>query len=125
MSVVGVDASQLSDLASRLAATPRRSRLAVDAAVKRGAQNVKAAIRADLSGSSVAAFRRIPVSYEIRSAGVVSEADIAPERGGAGNLANIAFFGTSRGGGTHRFYEHGEEELDTLASYVAKAAGTI
>ena len=45
-----------------------------------------------------------------------------PTKGGAGSLANIAFFGTAKGGGTHRFYEHGEEELPKLAEYVARAA---
>ena len=49
-------------------------------------------------------------------------AEIGPTKGGAGSLANIAFFGTARGGGTHRFYEHGEEELPKLAEYVARAA---
>ena len=49
-------------------------------------------------------------------------AEIGPTKGGAGSLANIAFFGTAKGGGTHRFYEHGEEELPKLAEYVARAA---
>ncbi|MBW3088826.1 hypothetical protein KIH77_08840 [Bifidobacterium sp. 82T24] len=119
---MSVDASQLTAFGRRLAAVPKKKQALVAAAVKKGAQNIKTSIQQDVAGSSNAAMSRIPIAYEMKSAGVNVEADIAPQSGGAGSLANIAFFGTSKGGGSHRFYEHGEEELDTVARYVHEAA---
>lgn len=117
-----VDVSQVTALAEKLAAIPLKKQLLVTAAVKKGAQNIKDAIAEDLHGSSNKAIARIPIAYEMKDRGVMVEADIGPRDGGAGELANIAFFGTSKGGGTHDFYEHGEDELDATAKYVAKAA---
>lgn len=116
------DASELTAFADKLLAKGVARRAAITMAVKKGAQNVKNDIREDLSGSGNKAIRRIPISYEVQeSAGRVT-AEIGPSKGGAGSLANIAFFGTAKGGGTHEFYEHGEKELPKLAEHVAKAA---
>lgn len=116
------DASELTAFADRLLAKGVARRAAITMAVKKGAQNVKNDIREDLSGSGNKAFRRIPIAYEVKeSAGRVT-AEIGPSKGGAGSLANIAFFGTAKGGGTHEFYEYSEKELPKLAEYIAKAA---
>lgn len=120
-----IDVSQVHGLAQKLAAAPVKKQVLVTAAIKKGAQNIKEAIRADIKESSNKAIRRIPIRYDLKSEGVQVEADIGPTEGGAGDLANIAFFGTSKGGGTHQFYEHGEDELDETARYVAKAAEAI
>ncbi|PLS23787.1 hypothetical protein BLI708_00365 [Bifidobacterium imperatoris] len=125
MGVVDVDVSQVKAFAAKLKSVPIRKQRLVTAAVKHGAQNIKTAILADVRTSSNRGISRIPVSYEMKESGTLVEADIAPPKGGAGNLANIAFFGTSRGGGTHRFYEHGEEEFETTAKYVREAASTL
>ena len=117
-----IDVSQVNALAQKLAAAPLRKQTLVAAAVKHGAQNIKESVTEDLQSSSNKAIRRIPIAYETKTEGVRVEADIGPREGGAGNLANIAFFGTSRGGGTHEFYGHGEDELDATAEYVRKAA---
>lgn len=117
-----IDVSQVNALAQKLAAAPLKKQTLVAAAVKKGAQNIKEAIQDDVKGSSNKSIRRIPIAYEMKADGTRIEADIGPRKEGAGNLANIAFFGTSRGGGTHQFYEHGEEELPTAAKYVQKAA---
>lgn len=122
MSLVNVDASQLRAFGATLAGGATVRRVLVSAAVKKGAQNVKNSIRDDLNGSGNAAFRRIPISYTLQESAGRITAEIGPTKGGTGSLANIAFFGTARGGGTHRFYEHGEEELPKLAEYVARAA---
>ena len=122
MSLVNVDASQLKAFGTTLAGGATVRRALVSAAVKKGAQNVKNSIRDDLKGSGNKAFRSIPITYTmIETPGRIS-AEIGPTKGGTGSLANIAFFGTAKGGGTHRFYEHGEEELPKLAEYVARAA---
>ncbi|RGT66351.1 hypothetical protein DWX12_09210 [Bifidobacterium pseudocatenulatum] len=77
-------------------------RALISASVKKGAQNVKNSIRDDLNGSGNAAFRRIPISYTLQESAGRITAEIGPTKGGAGSLANIAFFGTARGGGTHQ-----------------------
>lgn len=121
MSMINVDASQLKAFGLTLAGGAAVRRALVSAAVKKGAQNVKEDIKADLKTSSNGAFRRIGIHYTMQSVGGGIAADISPVKGGAGSLANIAFFGTAKGGGTHRFYEYAEKELPTLARYVAKA----
>lgn len=123
MSALTIDASELSELGRRmaLAQTVVRPRLA--ATVKKAAQNVKTAIESDVGASSNAGLRQVRIGYETGSTGTVEYADVSPREGGSSNLANIAFFGTARGGGTHRFYEHAEDELPTLADYVGDAAG--
>lgn len=120
-----IDVSQVQGLARKLAAAPLKKRALVAAAVKKGAQNIKEAIQEDVQGSSNKAIRRIPIAYEMKDEGVHIEADIGPREGGAGDLANIAFFGTARGGGSHEFYGHGEDELDATADYVRRAAGGL
>jgi hypothetical protein len=117
-----LDTSQLDAFAKALALVPAKKRVLVKAAVKKGAQNIKTAIQADVKSSSNRGFRRIPIAYEMKETADGVEADIAPRTGGAGSLANLAFFGTARGGGTHEFYEHGERELEPTARYVALAA---
>lgn len=117
-----VDASQLKAFGVSLLGGTAGRRALVSAAVKKGAQNVKENIEADLKTSGNRAFRRIPIHYDMQTVGLTGvAADISPVKGGAGSLANVAFFGTAKGGGTHRFYEHAEDELPQLAEYVAKA----
>lgn len=123
MSVASLfDASELTAFGDRLLAKGAARRAAITMAVKKGAQNVKNDLREDLSGSGNKAFRRIPITYEVKATPGRITAEIGPSKGGAGSLANIAFFGTAKGGGTHEFYEHGEAELPKLAEHVAKAA---
>ena len=120
-----IDMSQVEDLAKGLAAVPLRSQGLVAAAVKHGAQNIKQSVSEDLQSSKNHAFRRIRIHYDMQERGPVVEADIGPEQGGASSLANLAFFGTSRGGGSHRFYEHGADELEPTARYVREAASKL
>ena len=40
----------------------------------------------------------------------------------AGNLDNLAFFGTARGGGTHDFYQHARAEFPNLVRELRRAA---
>ena len=120
-----IDVSQVKDLAKGLAAVPLRSQVLVAAAVKHGAQNIKQSVSEDLQSSRNHAFRRIRIHYDMQKRGPVVEADIGPEQGGASSLANLAFFGTSRGGGHHRFYEHGADELEPTARYVREAASKL
>ncbi|WP_288266303.1 hypothetical protein [uncultured Bifidobacterium sp.] len=122
--MISVDTHQLDDLSRRLTFASARAPVKAAKAVKKGAQNIKTGIIADLASSSSPNFRKIPIAYDITVEGMRVEADIAPVKG-AGGLANIAFFGSARGGGTHRFYEHGEAEFDTVAQYVAEAGESL
>ena len=118
---ISIDTSELEAFGASILGGTVARRVLISAAVKKGAQNVKESIEADLQASSNRAFRRIRIQYDMQTVGNGIAADISPNDGGAGDLANIAFFGTSKGGGTHRFYEHAEDELPKLAEYVEKA----
>ena len=123
MSALTIDASELSELGRRMALAQAVVKPQLASTVKKAAQNVKTAIESDVGASSNAGLRQVRIGYETGSTGTVEYADVSPREGGSSNLANIAFFGTARGGGTHQFYEHAEDELPTLADYVADAAG--
>ena len=123
MSALTIDASELTELGRRMALAQTVVRPKLAATVKKAAQNVKTAIESDVGASSNAGLRQVRIGYETGSTGTVEYADVSPREGGSSNLANIAFFGTARGGGTHEFYGHAEDELPTFADYVADAAG--
>lgn len=122
MSDVTIDASELTVFGRRVAAAHAKASIAVAKAVKKGAQNVKESIQEDVAGSGNASIRKVQVGYELGGTGTTVYADVSPRDDGASDLANIAFFGTAKGGGTHAFYEHAETELPPLAEYVADAA---
>ena len=76
----------------------RASREIIDEAhkvVKRGAVNIKEAMREDANESRY--FRRIARYIDFDQVGL--SAEIGPNKRGAGNLANIAYFGGAHGGG--------------------------
>lgn len=122
--MISIDASELAQLGTRMTAAKTVSRAMVAASVKKGAQNVKTAIHDDVSSSGNSGFKKIRITYDLGSEGDAYYADIATQVGGSSNLANIAFFGTAKGGGTHQFYEHATEELPALAKYVGQAASS-
>ena len=119
MSDITIDASELTAFGRRVAAAHAMASVKVAQAVKKGAQNVKEGVISDLQTSSNYAISRIGIGYEM---GSTIYADVSPRDGGASDLANIAFFGTAKGGGTHWFYQFAEQELPTLAEYVGDAA---
>ncbi len=122
MSDITIDASELTAFGRRVAAAHAMASVKVAQAVKKGAQNVKEGVISDLQTSSNYAISRIGIGYEMGSTDTTIYADVSPRDGGASDLANIAFFGTAKGGGTHAFYEHAETELPPLAEYVGDAA---
>lgn len=68
--------------------------------IRRGALNVKRAMVADARASAHFKGFAPAISYDTKDGGL--SAEIGPRRGKPGSLANIAYFGTSRGGGTVR-----------------------
>ncbi|MDF7665730.1 hypothetical protein [Bifidobacterium sp. ESL0745] len=122
---VEIDTHEITQLGQELARLPLRKTVEVAAVVKKGATNIKQAITDDLQTSSNKAFRRVRIHYDMHQDGFTTEADIGPEKGGASDLANIAFFGTSKGGGQHEFYGHGVDELDNTARHIGEVAGKL
>ncbi|RSX53941.1 hypothetical protein D2E25_0247 [Bifidobacterium goeldii] len=117
----GIDASELTEFGRHIALAAVHANVKIAKSVKKGAQNVKESVQEDLARSSNSALQRISIGYDMGSIGTQIYADISPREGGASALANIAFFGTAKGGGTHQFYEHAEAEVPVLADYVADA----
>ena len=76
----------------------------VEAIVGRGALNIKTQLVREMRESKHFKGFAQGISYDVRSGlafgGGVIEAEIGPESDGPGAGANIAYFGTSRGGGT-------------------------
>ena len=118
---IRIDAGEVSALAARIERAIVRTNAAVAPIVKKGAQNIKNDVRKDLATSRFPGIASIPIRYEIRSTLHVVQADVAPLRK-TGGLANVAFFGTYKGGGGHRFYEHGEAEAERFFAYMRQAA---
>ncbi|MGY5764983.1 hypothetical protein ACXET9_07280 [Brachybacterium sp. DNPG3] len=98
---VHADVSELRTLARDLGRVPDKVHAGIRPVIQKGALNIKTEMQMDLASS--AHFHGIAFSPSfdttIRRDGV--EAVIGPEKGRAGGaLANVAIFGTSRGGGT-------------------------
>lgn len=85
-------------LAAELANAANIPPAAVQAVVAKGAQNIKRQLQAEADGSRHFRISR-HISYDVKARLGGAEAEVGPEKVGAGNLANIAYFGTSRGGG--------------------------
>lgn len=71
--------------------------------MSRGALNIKRAMQHDLEQSGNAGIRHVArsISYDLIDGDGTVEAEIGPDKP-SGALANIAYFGTSRGGGHTR-----------------------
>ena len=96
----GFDSSEVRRFAADLRQLPSVARRDVRAVLEKGANNIKNQLRAEMLGSTHFGQIAPAISYDIleRAGGV--EAEIGPVKGSPGSLANIAYFGTSRGGGT-------------------------
>lgn len=106
MAKVTVDVSDLREFSSDLARAGAQIAPAVRAVIVKGAVNIKNAMRADMEAS--AHFSRVglarSIDFDVRGDANSVEAEIGPHHGPGetGNLANVAYFGTPRGGGTVR-----------------------
>ncbi|AYR01514.1 hypothetical protein PP639_gp013 [Arthrobacter phage Seahorse] len=73
----------------------------VDEVLKKGAQNVKTEMVADASASEHFKGMAGSISYDSRYSIGTPRYEVGPDKGRRGGaLGNIAYFGTSRGGGT-------------------------
>lgn len=98
---VQVDVSELRTLATDLARIPDKVQRGVRPVVSKGALNIKQELQMDLASSQHFRGITFSVNYDIKVDGGGVEAEIGPDKGKYGGaLANVAIFGTSRGGGT-------------------------
>lgn len=120
---MSADTSQLDGLARDFGAIPAAMVPKVRAVVAKSALNTKNAMRKDASRS--AHFKQLAavINYDLEVRGDVTEAEIGPVPGGAGSLAGIAYFGTSKpGGGTVRDPEKAmNDEAPAFFEYAFKA----
>ena len=104
MAQMSVDIGDVATFAAERKGVPSvLSRHAVPV-LKRFAQDVKTDMQKDFRASGHGGFQKIAgqVHYDDITAGAGGyETEVGVDKGGAGNLANIAVFGTYKGGGTH------------------------
>lgn len=104
MASVSIDMSEVDAFAANLAGIPSELSRHLVPPMKRAAQNIKTDQQEDFRASSHGGFQAIAshVSYDEISVGAGGyETEIGIDKGGAGSLANLAIFGSYKGGGTH------------------------
>ena len=88
------------ELLADLEALPAKVQREVPALVEKGAVNIKAQLREEMTLRTAKGEKRglaESISYDMHDGGFVAE--IGPRKGGPGSLANIAYFGGAHGGG--------------------------
>lgn len=101
MPEISIDAHEVRELAADFSKVPGElSRHAIPV-LSRGALNIKNQLRESFEASGNAGFRFVgrTVSYDLTTEGNELSAEIGPTKP-EGALANVAIFGTPRGGGT-------------------------
>lgn len=112
MADVSADMSEVRSFAADLTRIPGElSRHAIPV-LSRGALNIKQAMAADFRASSDKGFRYVgsTVNYDLHTDGPELSAEVGPDKDLSGNLANVAIFGTARGGGTVADPQHALDE---------------
>lgn len=110
------DASELDQLGTDLGVAATKLAVGVRGVLAKGAVNIKAQLRAEMGSSQHFGQVASSIRYDEVGRGDAIEFEIGPTKQGAGPLANIAYFGTSRGGGT---------VPDPLGALTAEAATTV
>ena len=101
MPEISIDAHEVRELAADFTRVPGElSRHAIPV-LSKGALNIKNQMRESFEASGNAGFRYVgrTVSYDLTTEGNELSAEIGPDKP-SGALANVAIFGTPRGGGT-------------------------
>ena len=101
MPEISIDAHEVRELAADFTRVPGElSRHAIPV-LSKGALNIKNQMRESFEASGNAGFRFVgrTVSYDLHTEGNELSAEIGPTKP-EGALANVAIFGTPRGGGT-------------------------
>lgn len=103
-----MDMSEVRSFAAHLSGASKLAQRQARGVLKKGAQNIKEQLQDEVRRSQHFRGRADQfaqsITYDLNEAGVggggIMEAEIGPTKGSSGSLANIAYFGTSRGGGT-------------------------
>lgn len=99
MAGASFDSSELRAFAADLTSAGNAIAPAVRGIVAKGAVNIKKQMVAEMKSSTHFKGVARAISYEITAETNGVEAQIGPVKGAPGSLANIAYFGSSRGGG--------------------------
>lgn len=97
---VTVDTSEIQKLAVTLESDTRQTAKGVRPIVAKGALNIKNQLVKEARASKHFRGFAPAISYTLANYAGGASAEIGPVKGSPGSLANIAYFGTSRGGGT-------------------------
>lgn len=123
-----IDAKELRGFATDLTKAGAEAKEQVRKVFFKSAQNIKEGMQYEMSqsrsfrgGEGKKVAKSIDFDFDDRPNGI--DVEIGPRHGGGepGNLANIAYFGTSRGGGTVDFEKPFNAELPLIEKYVAEA----
>lgn len=119
-----IDTSELRAVTAALTSSTAHVERDVRQVVSKGALKIKRQLVAEMGASSHFKGIAQSITYDLTGNAFFSEAQIGPKsgEGEAGNLANIAYFGGSRGGGT---VPDPQGALDTEAPRFEKALGDI
>lgn len=120
---MSADTSDLDGLARDFGAIPAAMVPKIRGVVAKAALNTKKIMQADAKRSTHFKQLAPTITYDLEVRGDVTEAEIGPTPGGAGSLAGIAYYGTSRpGGGTVRNPEDAMlEEAPNFYDFAFKA----
>lgn len=120
---IKVDTSEVRELVADMTGIDSRLSRWVGPAVEKGAHNIKEDLQAQARKSKHFKGMAPGISYTMHTGiGGMYAADIGPEKGSPGSLGNIAYFGTSRGGGT---VENPEAALQREAPKFEKALADL
>ena len=122
--------AELRQLATNLGRVAGHALKDVDAVLKRGVQNMKTEMQADVSGSSHFKGMAGSISYESHYLPGRARYVVGPDKSRrGGSLGNIYYFGTSRGGGSGDIDKPVRSEeprtMSALAALTARWAGQI
>lgn len=125
MGGISVDTSELRAYVVKLESAPAESKGALAQVVSKGALNIKEDMQAELRSSGNRGFQYIAstVNYDLVDGGMTAK--IGPDKP-SGALANIAYFGSYKGGGTREDpVEALNREAPNFEEYVTKVAGEL
>lgn len=122
-----IDAQQLRALSADITKAGAKVLPDVEKVVFKGAMNVKKRMQEEAKSSR--SFKGITpsIDFDLTAGPNGVEAEIGPRHGPgeAGNLANIAYFGTSRGGGTVDFEKPLTEEQPKFEKAIAEVLKNV
>ena len=100
---IQIDMNDLRSYTHKLERVTSAAKKELEGVVSKGALKIKEDMQAELRRSGTAGFRYVAetVSYDLIDSGMTAEIGPSAGRGkGKGTLANIAYFGSWKGGGT-------------------------